>query len=217
MRLVQLFADPKALRAELDASVRPDRTGQALRTASGGGRLAGLLATLPEAEASLVLEELWTLAGIRPVGGRSAAEITHRIVLRATAAKSPGLTPAEADLIRRYLAISAPPRIALEQAESLAAEGGGDLSAAASHWTRRLTALVRAGTPEELMTLSTAFARPFGYYDGLFFEIRSSALGPEAPLAAGGRYDGLPARLGGQAGAVGCMVRPARAAFGGEA
>ena len=73
------------------------------------------------------------------------------------------------------------------------------------------------------MTLSAGFTRPFGYYDGVLFEIGCPALGPDQPVAAGGRYDGLPARLGAslnrpytaQAGAVGCMVRPARAWAGG--
>jgi ATP phosphoribosyltransferase regulatory subunit len=40
------------------------------------------------------------------------------------------------------------------------------------------------------------FGRAFGYYDGFLFEVRSAALGDERPVAAGGRYDGLPARLG---------------------
>ncbi len=44
------------------------------------------------------------------------------------------------------------------------------------------------------MIFSTAFVRPFGYYDGVLFEVRSAALGDDAPVAAGGRYDGLPAR-----------------------
>ena len=72
-----------------------------------------------------------------------------------------------------------------------------------------------SGTAERMM-LATAFARPFSYYDGVFFEVVSAALGAEAPVAAGGRYDGLPARLGSPraTGAVGCMVRPDRA-FGG--
>jgi ATP phosphoribosyltransferase regulatory subunit len=71
------------------------------------------------------------------------------------------------------------------------------------------------------MTLSTAFGRSFGYYDGVLFEVRSDALGEDRPVAAGGRYDGLPARLGSETqntigtGAVGCMVRPARAYAGG--
>jgi ATP phosphoribosyltransferase regulatory subunit len=52
----------------------------------------------------------------------------------------------------------------------------------------------------------------------VLFEVRGAALGEDRPVAAGGRYDGLIARLGGGAGgAVGCMVRPARAlASGGE-
>jgi len=96
--------------------------------------------------------------------------------------------------------------------ESLAAEGGGDLSATTESWTKRLKLMVGQGASEEAMTLSAAFVRPFGYYDGVYFEVRSAALGPDAPLAAGGRYDGLPARLGGSSGAVGCMVRPDRVA-----
>jgi ATP phosphoribosyltransferase regulatory subunit len=202
-RLVRVFPNPRALWAEV-------RRAQTPTDGKTGGRLAGLLADLPESEAASVLEELWGLAGIQPVGGRSAVEITHRLALRAEAARTPPLTAAEAGLIERFLKISDQPRHALDEAESLAAEGGGDLSATTESWTRRLTALVAQGAPESALTLSTAFVRPFGYYDGMLFEVRSVALGPDAPVAAGGRYDGLPARLGGRAGAVGCMVRPDR-------
>jgi len=63
------------------------------------------------------------------------------------------------------------------------------------------------------MRLSTAFGRDFGYYDGVLFEVRSTALGDHRPVAAGGRYDSLFGRLGASlaCGAVGCMVRPGRA------
>jgi ATP phosphoribosyltransferase regulatory subunit len=204
-RLVRVFANPRALWMEVRRAQSPTAE------PSGSSRLADLLADLPEAEAAEVLEELWGLAGIQPVGGRSAAEITHRLALRAEAARTPPLSAAEAGLIERFLKVSDQPRTALDKAESLASEGGGDLSATTEHWTRRLKALVEAGAPEKALTLSTAFVRPFGYYDGMFFEVRSDALGPDAPIAAGGRYDGLPARLGGKAGAVGCMIRPGRA------
>jgi len=146
-RLVRVFANPRALWAEVRRAQAPadDRHG-------GGGRLAGLLADLPEAEAAGVLEELWGLAGIQPVGGRSAAEITHRLALRAEAARTPPLTAAEADLIERFLQVSDQPRHALDKVESLAAEGGGDLSAVIRSWTRRLTALVARGAPEAALT-----------------------------------------------------------------
>ena len=69
------------------------------------------------------------------------------------------------------------------------------------------------GIPEGALRFSAAFGRSFGYYDGVLFEVRSAALGEDQPVAAGGRYDGLAARLGARlpTGAVGCMVRPGRA------
>jgi ATP phosphoribosyltransferase regulatory subunit len=66
---------------------------------------------------------------------------------------------------------------------------------------------------------ATALGHAFDYYDGLYFEIRSAALGDDRPVASGGRYDALPARLGAPAPyrAVGCVVRPWLAYAGGEA
>ena len=210
-RLVRALPSRWGVQRELDRASAPKPA------MSGGGRLTAILSDLPESEAAAMLEELWRLAGIQPVGGRAPAEIVHRLALRAEASRNPPLTAAEVDLIGRYLALSGAPHFVLEQAEALAAEGAGDLSAAVAGWTRRLAAMSAAGLPSAAMTLTTGFARAFGYYDGMLVEVRSAALGPEAPLAAGGRYDGLPARLGGRAGAVGCMVRPARAWAGGAA
>jgi ATP phosphoribosyltransferase regulatory subunit len=168
-----------------------------------------------------VLEDLWALAGIRQVGGRSAAEIVHRLTERAGAADAPRLSDAESDLVRRFLGVSDHPRRALERVAALAKEGRANLDAALGGWSLRLDALRADGTPEDRLSLATGFVRPFGYYDGFLFEIRSAALGEDSPVAAGGRYDSLPIRLGGPApatGAVGCMVRPARAwAKSGEA
>jgi ATP phosphoribosyltransferase regulatory subunit len=70
-RLKRAFSTPRRLRAELAASADPGST-------AGGGRLASLLSGLSEGDAAGVLEEIWSLAGVEPVGGRSAAEIVHR-------------------------------------------------------------------------------------------------------------------------------------------
>lgn len=213
-RLKRAFSRPRVLRAELERAPGAE---------TEGSRLAALLAGLPETESAAVLQELWTLAGIEPVGGRSAADIAHRLVEKAQAARAPGLTEAEAAPIRQFLAISGGPQDALDDVSALAGPSRGALDAALADWSRRLEALKAGGVPQERMTLSTAFGRAFGYYDGVLFEIRSAALGDERPVAAGGRYDGLLARLGAQVswknggatGAVGCMVRPARAFSGG--
>jgi ATP phosphoribosyltransferase regulatory subunit len=180
---------------------------------TNGDTLAHLLAGLPETEAAAVLQDLWALAGIEPAGGRSAAEIVHRLAERAAVANAPQLTAEQAALIGRFLAISDAPAAALEAVARLAGPGGRKLEAALKGWTRRLAALADEGAPADAMRLTTAFGRDFGYYDGVLFEVRSAALGEHRPLAAGGRYDSLFGRLGASlaCGAVGCMVRPGRA------
>lgn len=206
-RLGRAFASGRGLTGELERAQGPATPD------ANGGRLSHLLTDLPEAEAAAVLEELWRLAGIQPVGGRGPAEIVHRLVERAEASRGAQLSPAEADLIARYLEISDSPRAALDAVEKLSYEAKADLGTVLSAWIERLKALAAAGVPETALSLSTGLVRPFGYYDGMLFEVRSAALGTERLVAAGGRYDGLPARLGGpeDSRAVGCSVRPGRA------
>lgn len=207
IRLIRAFSTGRPVRTEL-ARVQA----AVPAAAAGGARLATLLSDLPEAEAAGVLEELWRLAGIQPVGGRGPEEIVRRLVERSEGVRSQPLSAGEAELIERYLDISGPPRAALDQVERLAYAAKVEFDIQLQPWVRRLKAMDAAGLPESALTFATGFVRPFGYYDGLLFEIRSAALGEDQPIAAGGRYDALPVRLGGAApGAVGCIVRPARA------
>jgi ATP phosphoribosyltransferase regulatory subunit len=207
-RLKRAFLRPRALKAELwraQSAEPPPRDGD---------RLAGLLTGLPEAQAAAALEELWALAGIEPVGGRSAAEIVHRLAERVAARAAPRLTQAQSELITRFLAIDDSPAAALEAAAALAREAGAALDATWADWAARRALLAEAGVPDSALRLSTGFGRAFGYYDSFLFEVRSASLGVDEPVAAGGRYDGLLPRLGagpGAGGAVGCMVRPGRA------
>jgi ATP phosphoribosyltransferase regulatory subunit len=208
VRLKRAFASPRRLR---EALATPAEGVQA--AAPSGDRLSALLGALPEADAVAVLQDLWALAGIEPAGGRSAAEIVHRLAERAAVARAPELTAEQASLITRFLAIADTPAAALDAVRRLALPGGAKLDAALKGWTRRLKALEDEGVPAAAMRLSTAFGRDFGYYDGVLFEVRSAALGEARPVAAGGRYDSLFPRLGASlaCGAVGCMVRPGRA------
>ncbi len=207
-RLKRAFTRPRQLKIELEGGV--EVTGEQ-------SRIAALLAGLPEGEASAVLQELWSLAGIEPVGGRRPAEIAHRLVERAQAAKAGQLSPDQADKVRAFLAVSDRPGAALDAIAALAGPQRAALDAVIDAWRQRLAGLVAGGAPEDRLVLTAAFGRAFGYYDGFLFEVRSAALGEDRPVAAGGRYDGLPARLGSAktTGAVGCMVRPARAYAGG--
>jgi len=216
-RLKRAFAHPRALQLELSRSQAPARPSRQ------GDRISALLAGLPESEATAVLEDLWAIAGIAPVGGRTAGEIVHRLVQRAEATHAPRLTDDEANLVRAFLEISDRPPTALAKVAALAKRGGVNLDAALEGWAKRLSIIMGAGVTDAQMTLSTGFGRAFGYYDGFLFEVRSAALGDWASVAGGGRYDSLPARLGGKGsdgkgggGAVGCMVRPMRAWSGSE-
>jgi ATP phosphoribosyltransferase regulatory subunit len=208
-RLKRLFTRPRLLQAELD---RAD-AGPAEEAARAVNPLEGV----PAGQGEAALRQLWTIAGIEPVGARPAEEIVRRLAERAEAARTPHLSPAEAGAVRGYLTVSGPPADALEAIRELAGPAATSLDSAVATWNRRLAALAEQGVPTDRITLSAAFGRAFGYYDGLVFEVRSAALGEERPVAAGGRYDSLPARLGAPSaqGAVGCMVRPARAFTGG--
>lgn len=204
-RLRQRMGAPEAFRAELERAPQAGRAEE--------GRLAGLLAALPEAEAAGVLEELWAVAGITPVGGRSPADIVARLAERGRDAAASGLDDAQRSLIARWTEIGGEPLAAIAQAMLLARRAGVDLHGRLEACARRVALLATAGVGLERMRLEFGFGRPFGYYDGFLFEVRSAALPDDAPVAAGGRYDGLLERLapGEGATAVGCMVRPGRA------
>jgi ATP phosphoribosyltransferase regulatory subunit len=211
-RLKRAFPNTRRLAMELEDATGP------IPNNDGGGRLDRLLAGLDEAEATAVLDEIWTLAGIEPVGGRPPADIVHRLAHRARGANGPPLDAGRQDLIVRFLAVEGQPQAAVAAIGALAGWDRPVLDGALRDWDRRLAAFESRGIPTDVLRFSAAFGRAFGYYDGPLFEVRSAALGEEQPVAAGGRYNGLPARLGApnDSGAVGCMVRPARAWIGGR-
>ncbi|HZL00227.1 MAG TPA: ATP phosphoribosyltransferase regulatory subunit [Caulobacteraceae bacterium] len=206
-RLKRALASPRRLAAELRD------LGAAERGEGARGGLARLLAGLGETEAEAVMEEIWILAGIEPIGGRPAGEIIRRLAQRSEAAGAPPLDAERRGLIETFLTIDGEPRAALAAIGDLAGDRRPALESVLSNWQRRLAAFAAHGIPSGATRFSAAFGRSFGYYDGPLFEVRSRALGADQPVAAGGRYDGLPVRLGARdaAGAVGCMVRPGRA------
>lgn len=218
-RLKRAFQRPRSLKAELEHAQSAASAGR------DGEALVARLTQMPEPEAVVALEEIWTAEGVEPVGGRTAAEIVHRLAERAREQAAPRLNDAQSDLINRFLSIADTPAQALAQIETLAKAAGADLSRQIADWRERLAILQTAGIAPSQMRLSPAFGRAFGYYDGFLFEVRSAALGQDEPVAAGGRYDSLLQRLKVHAGvatpsaakgAAGCMVRPWRAWLGGQ-
>lgn len=208
-RLKRVAGRPRLLMAELA------RVGQ--KVGNDGGRLATILAEMSDADGAALLEEVWALAGVEPVGGRGPAEIAARLIRKAEAARAPALTETQADAIRAFMAIDDEPAAAFAKVRSIAGARQSGLVTAMAGWDARLAAL-RTTIPQEALRFAPALGHAFDYYDGITFEVRSAAIGAARPVAVGGRYDGLIARLGGgpRARAVGCMVRPWRAFLGGE-
>lgn len=207
-RLRRVARRPRLLNAELA------RAGKSSAT-SRDSQLTAMLAGLSETRAAAMLEEVWTLAGVEPVGRRGTAEIVRRLVRRAEEAEAPALTEAQAGAIGDFMAISERPEEGLKAVRALAGKGLA-IQAAVTAWRKRLRELDAQG---DQLVFAPALGHAFDYYDGLTFEVRSEALGAERPVAVGGRYDGLLVRLGAKksVSAVGCMVRPWRAFAGGEA
>lgn len=210
-RLVRVARRPRLLQAELA------RAGQDAGAGSEVSRLESLLADMPAQSAGELLREVWALADIAPVGGREPGEIAERLVRKAEARRAPALTHEQAEAVAAFLAIEDAPRAAIAAMRRVAGYDAAPLLAALADWEARLDRLIAAGVPEARMRFAPRLGHTFDYYDGLTFEVRSPALGDDRPVAAGGRYDGLPGRLGGAPGrAVGCMVRPWRAYAQGE-
>ena len=208
-RLTRAFGRPGAFRAELHLA-------EAAREGGARSRIAEQLVRATEAEAEVLLQELWRLSGIQPVGGRTAGEIIGRLRERTQAEQAPRLTSAETDLITRFTDLDGEPGGVLDAVAALGADAGADLDQGLQDWRRRLDLIAGSGAPLSAMRFTTRFVRPFGYYDGMLFEIVSPRLPEDQPIAGGGRYDRLPAHLGGAPGAVGCMIRPGRAVEAGQ-
>lgn len=185
--------------------------------ASGLTAYQGVLNALKGAdpgEARAFVKDLLSIAGIKAVGGRTPAEIADRFLEKADS-DGAGLSAEQARILKEFKAISGDPDSVSAEVRGLAEAAGLDLGAALDRFEARTGFMAARGIDLTRLEASTAFARNLDYYSGFVFEFVTTA--GERPAIAGGRYDGLLARLG--AGrtipAVGCAIWLER--FGGEA
>ncbi|HZC54777.1 MAG TPA: ATP phosphoribosyltransferase regulatory subunit [Xanthobacteraceae bacterium] len=179
------------------ASLAHDLDQLTLAPANGSKEYQGVLAALagsdPKAAHHLVTD-LLSIAGIATVGGRSVAEIADRF-LEQSAVSAPTRLPRETRaLIERFLSLQGDPDEAASELRTLAAGAKIALGPALDLFETRTGFLVTRGIDVRAIKFSTAFGRRIDYYTGFVFELHD----PRAknPLVAGGRYDGLLARLG---------------------
>jgi len=192
-RLVKDFNRKKLLAHDLDQLT--------LAAANGAPEYQGVLAALagsdPKAAHHLVTD-LLSIAGIAAVGGRSVAEIADRFLEQA-ALNAPTRLPRETRaLIERFLAVAGNPDEAASELRTLAGDAGLSLAAALDLFETRTGFLAARGVDIRAIKFSTGFGRGFDYYTGFVFELHDARVAKSA-LVAGGRYDGLLARLGASA------------------
>ena len=191
-RLRHQFWRPEAFRAELTRLTSPD-----------GLKLRGLPRALRDAldpneppQARRLVEAHLEEAGLELIGTRTLAEITDRLLGEAADARETPLSPATAQLIEGYTALKAPAEEAARQIQALIRPHKLDLEAALAAFQRRLELLEEAGVDTNEAGFAAEFGRNLEYYTGFVFEIVALKLGPNSPLAGGGRYDGLLADVG---------------------
>ncbi|MEM7668155.1 MAG: ATP phosphoribosyltransferase regulatory subunit [Pseudomonadota bacterium] len=155
------------------------------------------------------LETLLDEAG-DAVGLRSLSSIRDRAKALVAADADPVMPNAHIALIESVLDLRCPADHAPDRLADILAQAGQTLQGALDVLSRRMDALSRAGFDLSAMTFDAAFGRNLEYYDGFVFEVVAHGRTGAPPLAGGGRYDAITARLGasGPHPAVGGIIRP---------
>ena len=159
------------------------------------GVLAALAGSDPKAAHALVTD-LLSIAGITTVGGRSVGEIADRFLEQAALGAQTSLPRETRALIEKFLAVRGDPDEAAADLRTFARDAGLKLDAALDLFENRTGFLAARGVDISRIRFSTAFGRGLDYYTGFVFELHDPAAPAAGQLVAGGRYDGLLARLG---------------------
>lgn len=185
--------------------------------ASGLSSYQGVLNALKgadPAEARAFVKDLLSIAGLKASGGRTPQEIADRFLEKASE-ETTGLSAEQAEILKRFLAISGDPDSVAVEVRALGAEAGLDLNAAVDRFETRTGFMAARGIDLGRLHAAAGFTRNLDYYSGFVFEFVGKP--GDRPAIAGGRYDGLLKRLGAKADipAVGCAIWLER--FGGQA
>lgn len=144
------------------------------------------------------------------VGLRSAAEIAARAHEMLEDAQTPAIPAGQVEILDELLALRDRSPVALERLHDLAVDLPA-LSPAVDRMEARMAALSARGVDVEHLDFEASFGRTtLEYYDGFVFGFQAEGRPDLPPVASGGRYDALTARLGAGRSipAVGGVIRP---------
>ena len=186
-RLQRQFWRPEAFRGELKR-LSAD-TPVALKNMP-----ANLMRALNDAdplEAEQQVSDYLAENNINLVGVRTTTEITASLLSMIEDQRADPLPAETADLIENYVGVTAPARAAGARLRDLTRSHDVDLTDALDVYHQRLELLGDAGIDVVHAEFSAEFGRSLEYYTGFVFELFSPVLGPQSPIAGGGRYDNL--------------------------
>ncbi len=187
LKLRHTFARPDAFRRELHRFANPE-----LRTRELPADLVRALGASKDATTrQRAIEQYLAETGLELIGTRSAEEIANGLLGQIADNDIPALPPHKIRLIERYLAVSAPPREAARHLKDIAREDGHDIADQLVRFARRLDLIEARGVDLAGAEFSADFGRTLAYYTGFVFEIVAPEVGPQSPVAGGGRYDAL--------------------------
>ena len=206
-RITRGLAQGKSLAGILDAPT------------DGGIDHSGVLAALEGVDkngARALVEDLLAIAGIRSVGGRTAAEIADRFLEQAALKGGHGVAPDARAALERFLAIDGEPDEAACALRTLADDAKLAIGPALDRFEHRVSFIAARGVDLSGLRFSGRFIRNLDYYTGFVFETRDAARPDDPPLVGGGRYDRLMDTLGATADvpAVGAALWADRRAAG---
>jgi ATP phosphoribosyltransferase regulatory subunit len=179
----------------------------------GGAAYAGFLAALEGSDpgaARAAVADLLSIAGIKPVGGRSVDEIADRFLEQAALSSGDRVPGEIVELARRIFRVEGDPDAASAAMRAIATQARLDLGAALDSFDRRTGFIAARDIDVAAIHFATAFGRRLDYYTGFVFEISDPTRPQTAalPLVGGGRYDRLMSQLGAAESipAVGCSI-----------
>ncbi|MDQ6702786.1 MAG: ATP phosphoribosyltransferase regulatory subunit [Pseudomonadota bacterium] len=158
---------------------------------------SGVLGVLESADkqgARALVEDLLSIAGVAPAGGRSPGEIADRFLEQAALKAGSGFSTEKRAVIERFLGVEGGPYHASAQLRALAGDANLDLSAVLDSFDTRLGFIAAQGLDVARLHFAARFTGNLDYYTGFVFEAQEQGAGE--PVAGGGRYDQLPQTLG---------------------
>jgi ATP phosphoribosyltransferase regulatory subunit len=163
------------------------------------GELASLLASVEPGKAELLIKEVFALADVRHVGGRTPEEIVERLISR-TAQQAEPISAELMQGVLDLLKIRAKPEAAFKairdhfRAFKIAA-----IEPILERCETRLSYFNAYGQSPAALYFNVGLRRGLEYYTGFLFEVSAKNLTQIGHVCGGGRYDNLLEGLGANA------------------